>query len=63
MERKIRNPTAVPSLKDKAKENNHASYDILNPNVFQNISKCFPKPQAEAFTARLRLHQSLGLRL
>lgn len=60
MERKNRNPIAVPSLEDKAKENNQTqSYDILDPNVFQNISKCFPKLPAEAFTARLRLHQSL----
>lgn len=44
--------TAVPSLKDNTKENNQTqSYDILDPNVFQNISKCFPKLPAEAFTA------------
>lgn len=60
MERKTKNPTAVPSLKDKTKENNQTqNYDILNPNVFQNISKCFPKLLAEAFTARLQHHQSL----
>lgn len=64
MERKNRHPTAVPSPKDKAKENNQTQiYDILDPNVFQNISKCFPKLPAEAVTARLRLHQSLRLRL
>lgn len=60
MERKTRNSTAVPSLKEKTKENNQTqNYDILNPNVFQNISKCFPKLLAEVFTARLQHHQSL----
>lgn len=53
MERKKKKyKPAVPSFKDKAKENNQTqSYDILDPNVFQNISKCFPKLPAEAFTA------------